>query len=134
MKLTNYLNIACLFLCAILPVLSSHANDSIDSKVDITLNVLTVQTDSVMGNAVARMFSQLILTRELTVRSSLNLREIVPSSSTREILLETPLREVSTHRFLSTQPRRWEDPQRVAEHFILMAQREGILIAANSND
>lgn len=106
---------------------TADANEQNRRTTQLPLNVLTVQTDSTMGDAVARMFSQLIFTRQLEVRSSLTLREVVPSSNTRELLLETPLREISAHRFLSTQPRHWESPQRVAEHFIKVAQKEGIL-------
>jgi len=79
-----------------------------------SLNVVTTSTDSVMGDAVARYFSQILYLQKISIRSS-------------EITLETPLRVVSTHQFLTTQSRRWSEPQSVAQGFITDAQKDGLL-------
>ena len=106
-----------------------YSNEFVSNEFDVSLNVVTVRTSSVMGYEIAKALSQLIYTRELTMQSSLRLRENIPSSGTREILLETPLRRLTSHRFVKSRPRSWSDPVSVAEHFIHVAQKEGILVS-----
>ena len=92
-----------------------------------SLNVVTTSTESVMGDAVARYFSQFLYLQKISIRSGLTIREKKLSGSTSEITLETPLRVVSTHQFLTTQSRRWSEPQSVAQGFITDAQKDGLL-------
>jgi len=133
MKYSNPLLVAFFALGISLVSVAVNASRSEALETQSTLNVLTIQTDSVMGDEVARIFSQIIYTKQYSVLSSLSIREITPTSSTREILLETPLRSITSHRFSSMQPRLWENPQRVAEHFLQVAEHEGILVSFASD-
>ncbi len=92
-----------------------------------SLNVLTNDTDSIMGDSVARHFGQLLYIRKMSVRSGLVIKEKKISSNTNEISIETPLRVITTHRFLMTQPRTWISPVVVAEEFVTAALKGGLL-------
>jgi len=92
-----------------------------------SLNVVTSSTDSVMGNAVARHFGQMLYLGEYSVRSDIMINERVVSGNTSEISLETPLRVVSRYKFNTKNQRKWTEPQLVAQNFIDAAQEEGLL-------
>lgn len=117
------------FMASVFMVSSSALSEgNIPQIFSPSLNVVTVETSSVMGNEIAKALSQLIYTRGLTVKSSLRIRENIPSRGAQEILLETPLRSLTSHRFAKSRPRTWSNPESVAEHFVFVAQREGILV------
>lgn len=96
-----------------------------------TLNVFSVSTDSIMGDDVARHFSQMLYLQDISIYSSLSIREVKLSGSASQITLETPLRVISAHKFLTKQRHRWTDPQSVAQTFIAAAQEKGLLKIPN---
>jgi len=127
-----YIKISVLWFVMQLGVLPANASAT-DSptkhrpSIHNTFNVFTSNTDSVMGNAVARHFSQLLYINKIAVRSGLVIKENKISGNTNEISLETPLRVVTTYRYLMTQPRTWSLPKDVAEKFVSAAQKGGLL-------
>ena len=95
------------------------------------LNVVTTSTDSVMANAVARHFGQILYIEKYSIRSGLVIRETKRSNNTHEITLETPLRVITTFQFLIKQPRSWTAPELVAQEFVAAAQKDGLLVSRN---
>lgn len=120
------------FMASVLTFSSSAFSREVGSyEYSASLNIVSAETSSVMGNEIAKALSQLIYTRGLTVKSGLRIRENISSRGAQEILLETPLRSLTSHRFTKSRPRTWSNPESVAEHFLFVAQREGIVVVAH---
>jgi len=91
------------------------------------VNIVTTRTNSVLGNAIARHFSQILFIDDYSVRSGLIIKESIVSGNTSEITLETPLRIIKTYQFNNKNQRKWDKPHLVAQDFISVAAEEGLL-------
>lgn len=115
-----------------MPFVSSAQDIKQPTSIQNALNIITAETSSVMGNEVARQIGMILFLEKYLLRSGLVLEEKKITSNTNEILLKTPLRTITAHRFIANQPRSWSKPFSVAQQFITAVQKEGLINSKNN--
>lgn len=106
----------------------------VGNKTSGTLNILSTNTESLTGDAIAKYFTQLLYLQDINLRSSLAINERRISGNSREIVIETPLRVVSSHRFSSAGKSSLIESRTVARDFLTEAKRQGLLITKKEKE
>lgn len=104
---------------------------SISQALNDSLNVVTISTESRLGDDVAQKFTQLIYLQKMQVQSSVVLEEKRVSGRKILLTLQTPLRIISTHHLSISQNRYRNEPQEIALAFLADAREQGLLVPSN---